>query len=78
MGCGVVSSFTSVVVVDDVLATGNTLSAMLQLLTRSGVHLENISVMVVAEFPAHRGRELIRAEGFGAVNIRSLVVFDGL
>ena len=33
--------------------------------------------MVVAEFPVHRGRELLRRCGFGEVNIQSLLVFDG-
>ncbi|KAF7864439.1 hypothetical protein EAF04_006573 [Stromatinia cepivora] len=46
----------SVVVVDDVLATGRTLCAVLQLLVKAGVCVEDISIMVVAEFPVHRGR----------------------
>jgi hypothetical protein len=29
--------------------------------------------MVVAEFPVHRGRELLRQRGFGGVNIQSLL-----
>lgn len=33
--------------------------------------------MVVAEFPVHRGREMLRKQGFGAVNIQSLLVFGG-
>ncbi|KAJ5518108.1 Higher eukaryotic phosphomevalonate kinase [Penicillium expansum] len=64
----------SVVVVDDVLATGNTLCAVLQLLSEVG--FADVSIMVVAEFPVHRGRELLRQHGFG-VNIKSLLVFDG-
>lgn len=64
----------SVVVVDDVLATGNTLCAVLQLLSEVGI--ADVSIMVVAEFPVHRGRELLRQHGFG-VNIKSLLVFDG-
>jgi adenine phosphoribosyltransferase len=67
----------SVVVVDDVLATGKTLWAVLQLLDESGIGAEHISVMTVAEFPVHRGRELLRQNGFGRVNIQSLLVFDG-
>ncbi|KNG81352.1 phosphoribosyl transferase domain protein [Aspergillus nomiae NRRL 13137] len=47
----------SVVVVDDVLATGNTLCAVLQLLDKAGIGAQDISVMVVAEFPVHRGRD---------------------
>jgi adenine phosphoribosyltransferase len=68
---------TSVVVVDDVLATGETLYAMLQLLIEVGIDTEQISVMVVAEFPVHRGRDFLRRRGFGKVSIRSLLVFSG-
>ncbi|KAF3055773.1 Adenine phosphoribosyltransferase [Daldinia childiae] len=67
----------SVVVVDDVLATGETLCAMLQLLHEAGIRAENISVMVVAEFPVHRGRDLLRRRGFGTVDVQSLLVYDG-
>lgn len=66
-----------VVVVDDVLSTGETLCAVLKLLKKAGVHAENISVMVVAEFPVHRGRELLRKRGFGRISVQSLLVFDG-
>ena len=65
----------SVVVVDDVLATGRTLCAILQLLLETGINDENISVMVVAEFPLHRGRDLLRQYGFGRVSVKSLHVF---
>ncbi|KAL6884151.1 hypothetical protein HDV57DRAFT_447001 [Trichoderma longibrachiatum] len=68
----------SVVVVDDVLATGETLSAVLQLLGEAGISAEQIDVVVVAEFPAHRGRQLLRRRGFGRVNVRSLLVFGGV
>lgn len=64
----------SVVVVDDVLARGNTLCAVLQLLGEVGI--ADVSIMVVAEFPVHRGRQLLRQHGFG-LNIQSLLVFDG-
>ncbi|KAH8786253.1 phosphoribosyl transferase domain protein [Hyaloscypha finlandica] len=67
----------SVVVVDDVLATGKTLWAVLQLLDEAGIGAKDISVMTVAEFPVHRGRELLRQNGFGRVNIQSLLIFDG-
>jgi hypothetical protein len=33
--------------------------------------------MVVTEFPAHGGRNLLRQRGFGKVNIQSLLVFGG-
>ncbi|KXG49835.1 FAD-binding, type 2 [Penicillium griseofulvum] len=71
---GLIPKGTSVVVVDDVLATGKTLCAVLQLLGE--VEIADASVMVVGEFPAHHGRELLRQHGFG-VNIQSLLVFDG-
>jgi len=74
---GVIPKGSSVVVVDDVLSTGETLCAILQLLTRDGISAEDISVIVVAEFPAHRSRELLRQCGFGTVNIQSLLVFGG-
>jgi len=67
----------SVVVVDDVLATGETLCAVLQLLEEAGISAENIAVMVVAEFPFHRGRQLLRQHGFGRAKIQSLLVFGG-
>ncbi|KAH7176408.1 phosphoribosyl transferase domain protein [Dactylonectria macrodidyma] len=67
----------SVVVVDDVLATGETLYAVLRLLGEAGVSVDRLSVMVVAEFPVHRGRELLRQRDFGGVHIQSLLVFGG-
>ena len=76
MGRDVVPRGASVVVVDDVLATGETLCAVLQLLHEAGVGDQNINVMVVAEFPIHRGRELLYQRGFGKVNIQSLLVFE--
>ena len=67
----------SVVVVDDVLATGETLCAVLQLLDEAGIGAKDVSTIVVAEFPAHHGRELLRQRGFGRIHIQSLLVFDG-
>ena len=67
----------SVVVVDDVLATGKTLCAVLELLVKAGACIENIRVMVVAELPRHRGRDLLCQHGFGAVHVESLLVLDG-
>ena len=38
--------------------------------------MKNIGVLTVAEFPVHRGRDLLRRFGFGEVNVQSLLVFD--
>ncbi len=73
----VVPRGASVVVVDDVLSAGETLCAMLQLLDEAGIDAEDVSIMVVAEIPVHRGRELLRQRGFGRINIQSLLVFGG-
>jgi adenine/guanine phosphoribosyltransferase-like PRPP-binding protein len=72
-----VSKARSVVVVDDVLATGNTLRAVLSLLSQAGIQDLNITVMVVAEFPAHRDREMLCRSGFGRTQVQSLLVFEG-
>jgi adenine phosphoribosyltransferase len=77
MGRDAVPPGATVVVVDDVLASGVTLCAVLELLGKAGVVAGDISVMVVAEFPAHGGRNLLRQRGFGKVNIQSLLVFGG-
>ncbi len=73
----VVPRGASVVVVDDVLSAGETLCAVLQLLDEAGIGAEDVSIMAVAEFPVHRGRELLRQRGFGRINIQSLLVFGG-
>ncbi|KAL8857964.1 MAG: hypothetical protein Q9178_005423 [Gyalolechia marmorata] len=73
----VVPRGASVVVVDDVLSTGETLGAVLQLLDKAGIGVEDVIIMVVAEFPAHHGRELLRQRGWGRINIQSLLVFGG-
>ncbi|KFA70243.1 hypothetical protein S40285_08258 [Stachybotrys chlorohalonatus IBT 40285] len=78
MNLGLVSRGAAVVVIDDVLATGHTLLAVLRLLGEVGIPAEDISVMVVAEFPIHRGREQLYKNGFGRVHIQSLLVFDGM
>ncbi|KAL3479396.1 hypothetical protein BJX99DRAFT_268342 [Aspergillus californicus] len=74
---GLLSREDSVVVLDDVLASGRTLCAVLQLLNQVGISLEKIHVIVVAEFPAHGGRGFLREQGFGRVNIQSLLVLGG-
>ena len=72
-----VSKGSLVVVIDDVLATGKTLCAVLQLLEEAGIRAKDVSIMIVAEFPVHRGRKLLRQPGFGRVNIQSLLTFGG-
>ncbi|KAL6808374.1 hypothetical protein V8C40DRAFT_285718 [Trichoderma camerunense] len=67
----------SVVVVDDVLATGRTLYAILQLLAKAGISNKDISIIIIAEFPVHRGRELLYRRGFGGISVQSLLVFGG-
>jgi adenine/guanine phosphoribosyltransferase-like PRPP-binding protein len=47
----VVRRGTLVVVVDDVLSTREMLCIILQLLEEAGTGAENISIIVVAEFP---------------------------
>lgn len=66
-----------VLVVDDVLATGQTLLAVLRLLDKAGVGAERVAVLVVAEFPFHQGRKLLWQHGFGRVSVQSLLVFGG-
>lgn len=64
-------------VIDDTLALGKTLYAVLQVLKVAGVIIKNVSVLVVAEFLMHRGREMLRKRGFSKVSVRSLLVFNG-
>jgi adenine phosphoribosyltransferase len=66
-----------VVVIDNVLSTGETLCAVLQLLDEASIGTEDISIIVVAEFPVHHGRELLRQRGFGRINIQSLLIVGG-
>jgi adenine/guanine phosphoribosyltransferase-like PRPP-binding protein len=77
MDRGVIPNGASVVVVDDVLSTGETLCAVLELLGQAGVLAEDVSVMVVAEFPIHQGRAMLRKRGFGRTGVRSLLVYGG-
>ncbi|KAH6695192.1 phosphoribosyl transferase domain protein [Plectosphaerella plurivora] len=77
MGQNVIPKNSSLVIVDDVLATGETLLAVMRLLEKAGVSKEKMNVMVVAEFPRHQGRKMLREHGFGMVRIQSLMVFGG-
>jgi adenine/guanine phosphoribosyltransferase-like PRPP-binding protein len=72
-----IPSGAPLVVVDDVLSTGETLCAVLELLHKAGVADEDVSVMVVAELPVHGGRALLRERGFGSILVQSLMVFGG-
>lgn len=77
MNPDLISDGVSVVVVDDVLASGTTLCAVLRLLCQAGARVENINVMVMVEFPYHGGRKVLQEQGFGGVNVQSLLVFGG-
>jgi adenine phosphoribosyltransferase len=66
-----------ILVIDDVLSTGKTLCAVLELLNKADVSTEDISIMVVAEFSFHHGRELLLQRGFGRVSVQSLLVLTG-
>lgn len=59
-----------VTIVDDVLATGGTISAAIELALRAGAEIE--SVLVLFEIGALQGRELI-AQKYPNIEIRSLV-----
>lgn len=68
-----IDSFTggkTVTIVDDVLATGGTISAAIELALRAGAKIE--SVLVLFEISALRGRDLI-AQKYPNIEIRSLV-----
>jgi hypoxanthine-guanine phosphoribosyltransferase len=58
-----------IIIVNDMLFTRETLCTVLQLLNKAGIGAEDINIMVVAEFPIHRGRELLRRRGFNRINI---------
>jgi adenine/guanine phosphoribosyltransferase-like PRPP-binding protein len=77
MGASVVSQGSKVLIVDDLLATGTTLCAMLSLLMTAGIALEDIQVAVVVELPYHGGRKYLHEQGFGRVAVDSLLVFEG-
>lgn len=73
----VIPSGAFVLVIDDVLATGQTLLAVLRLLGKAGVCAERVAVLVVVEFPFHKGRKLLWQHGFGRVSVQNLLVFGG-
>ena len=77
IGLDVVPKGLPVVVVDDVLATGETLCAVLELLVKAGINAEHVTVMTIVEFPYHRGRFLLHERGFGRVKVQSLLVYGG-
>eukprot|EP00899_Mesostigma_viride_P018322 jgi/Mesvir1/26491/Mv16157-RA.1 len=59
-----------VVIVDDVLATGATLAALVDIVRESGAVV--VCAVVVAEFPWHRGRDVVPG-----VPVHSLLSFPG-
>lgn len=77
IGANVISHGSRVLIIDDLLATGTTLCAMISLLLIAGVALEDIQIMVVVELPHHRGRAFLRQQGFGRAAVHSLLVLNG-
>jgi hypothetical protein len=49
---------------------------MINLLELAGISPKDVTVIVVAEFPVHRGRQMLREQGFGAVNVHSLLIYS--
>ncbi|KAK1140999.1 hypothetical protein N8T08_009656 [Aspergillus melleus] len=49
-----------------------------KLLKDANICLDHVKVIVVVEFPVHRGRRLLQERGFGKVHIQSLLTFDGV
>ncbi|RKO84291.1 phosphoribosyltransferase-like protein [Blyttiomyces helicus] len=60
-----------VVMVDDVLATGKTLAAVVSLVEQCGASM--VGAVVVAEFPWHRGRDAVHRD----VGMDSFAAFPG-
>lgn len=54
---GVLGPASFVVIIDDVLSSGETMTAMMELLIKAGVGIDGMSAMMVAEFPIHRARK---------------------
>ncbi|CAI0651644.1 unnamed protein product, partial [Colletotrichum noveboracense] len=71
----VLSRGASGLVVDGVFASGETMCSVLELLSKRDIGMGEVSVMVVADFPVHRGRLLLRISGFGLVDVKSVLVF---
>jgi adenine/guanine phosphoribosyltransferase-like PRPP-binding protein len=65
-----------VVIVDDLLASGATLAAAVQLMRDAGVCVAAVAVAV--ELPAHGGRQVLTRACEAAVCVESLLVFEGL
>jgi hypothetical protein len=53
------------------------MSPEIRMLIVLGISADNVKVMVVAEFSVHRGRETLKRRGFGIVDVKSLLIFDG-
>ncbi len=66
---------SSVAIIHDVDATGKILCTIINLLESAGIRPKDITAIVVAEFPVHRGRQMLREQGFGTVNVHSLLIY---
>ncbi|PVH93019.1 hypothetical protein DM02DRAFT_697746 [Periconia macrospinosa] len=70
--------WASVLVIDDVLASGRTLCAVFDLIHKAGIKKNNVRAFVVAEFPLHKGRQALQLHGFGSCRVQSILNFGGL
>lgn len=66
---GVLPKGKPVMSVDDVLSTGETLCAVLELFQKAGAKVEDVAVMVVAEFTYHWGSHLLHERSFGNAHV---------
>ena len=48
---------------------------MVNLLELAGISPKNMTAIVAAKFPIHRGRQMLREPGFGAGNVHSLLIY---
>lgn len=66
---------SSVAIIHDVHATGKAPCAMVNLLELAGISPKDITAIIAAKFPVHRGRQMLREHGFGAANVHSLLIY---
>jgi len=48
---------------------------MVNLLELAGISPKDITAIIAAKFPVHRGRQMLREQGFGAANVHSLLIY---